>query len=168
MSQEPDLEISKSERKRRHKALQSFVADLAESPDSQINRLGFPNDILEEIREIRKMSKSARNRQVGFVSKKMDRELDYETINIARQTFDAFKHPTAAANSHFHKLEAWRESLINGDTALLEQVVEDFGADRQQLRRMIRDANRQREKDQSPIASRQLFQYLRKLSENTL
>ena len=166
MTQEKDLEVSKSELKRRHKALQSFVSDLVEAPESQIVRLGLPEDILEEIRSARKMTKSARNRQIGFVSKKMDRELDYDVIKQANQTFDAFKHPAAAANSHFHQLESWRESLVNGDTSLIDQLVDQFGADRQQLRRMIRDVIKQKESDQAPTASRQLFQYLRKISES--
>ncbi|MBX2869133.1 MAG: DUF615 domain-containing protein [Acidiferrobacterales bacterium] len=165
MVQDTDTEISKSERKRRHKALQDFVSDLTEAPENQLARIGFDEAILEEIRTARKMTKSARNRQIGFISKKMDRELDYITIESARQTFEAFKHPSAAANAHFHQLENWRESLINGDRSLLERLVNEFNADRQQLRRLIREANKQMEFDQTPTASRQLFQYLRKLSE---
>ncbi len=157
---------SKSERKRLHKALQDFVSALIEAPENQLTRLGLPEDVLEEIRSARKMTKSARNRQIGYISKKIDREIQQETINIARQTFDAFKHPSAAANAHFHQIEKWRDSLTSGDTALLEWLVSEHNADRQLLRRGIRDANKQREANKPPVASRQLFQYLRKLSES--
>jgi len=156
---------SKSERKRRHKALQDFVTALIEAPENQLIRLGLPDDVLDEIRSARKMTKSARNRQIGYISKKIDREIDQETIDSARQTYDAFKHPSAAANTHFHQIEKWRDSLISGDTALLESLVDEHSADRQLLRRTIRDANKQRETGKPPVASRQLFQYLRKLCE---
>lgn len=166
MSNDQEETLSKSERKRQHKALQDFVSALTEAPENQLIRLGLPEDVLDEVRSARKMSKAARNRQIGYISKKVDREVDQETLATAHQTFTAFKHPSAAANAHFHQLEKWRDALISGDNALLENLVSKYGADRQRLRRLIRDANNQGETGKAPVASRQLFQYLRKHYEN--
>lgn len=66
-----------------------------------------------------------------------------------------------------HKLEALRNQLLeNGDNAI-EDVIRLFPlADRQQLRTLIRNCKKEREANKPAKAYRQLFQYLKTLSES--
>jgi len=71
----------------------------------------------------------------------------------------------AEARRDFHRLEAWRDRLLaEGDAALPELLAEFPGADRQQLRQLIRNAHRERAAQKPPRAARLLFRYLRELA----
>ena len=64
------------------------------------------------------------------------------------------------------RLEALRERLLDeGDAALGEILAEFPAADRQRLRSLTRQAQSERASSKPPKASRQLFRYLRELSE---
>jgi ribosome-associated protein len=63
-----------------------------------------------------------------------------------------------------HKLEEWRDRLIrDGDNALGEALETFPNADRQQLRQMIRQAQKETEQNKPPKTARTLFRYLRDL-----
>jgi len=158
-------EPSKSERKRHHKSLQDFVRQLIDAADSQVSRLGLPETVIEEINQARAMTRTALKRQIGFISKMMGRVLTTEEIEEAKQVFSSLQLPAASANAHFHLLEAWRDRLLAGDQELVEKLVAEFDADRQQIRQLVRLSNRETETEASPRSARQLFQYLRKISE---
>ena len=74
----------------------------------------------------------------------------------------------AGSRSHvtqFHKLEQWRERLIEGDNHVLDEIFARFpGVDRQHLRHLTRKAITEREKSpEPPLQYRKLFQYLKSL-----
>ena len=162
-SDSADAGISKSEAKRQHKALQEFVKELIDTATTQVAQLDLPEDIENEIASARKMSRSALKRQIGFIAKKMDRELERETIEQAVERLASLKRPAALANARFHLLERWRDSLIRGDDELLETLCNEHGAERQRLRQLVRLARREEHADTHSGAARLLFQYLKSL-----
>lgn len=69
------------------------------------------------------------------------------------------------ATARHHRLERWRERLIvEGDGALSEFLAAHPLADRQQLRTLIRAAQRDRERGR-PDAQRKLFRFLREIPD---
>ncbi|MGI9318495.1 MAG: ribosome biogenesis factor YjgA [bacterium] len=151
---------SKTAVKREYKSVQEFVRGLLEISDSQLKKLPLSDFIREEIDRARSMSKSALKRQIGFISKNMAEE----PVEAAREKLAALKQPHAQANAHFHQLEAWRNQLIGGDDSVIETLVNQHQADRQRIRQLVRNAAQEAQRQQPPRASRQLFQYLRKIT----
>jgi ribosome-associated protein len=69
------------------------------------------------------------------------------------------------ATARHHRLERWRERLIvEGDGALSEFLATHPLTDRQQLRTLIRAAQRDRERGR-PDAQRKLFRFLREIPD---
>ena len=67
----------------------------------------------------------------------------------------------------FHRIEAWRDQLIDGDGALLENILERYpDADRQRLGQLARSARREKAKGLPAKSARKLFRYLKDLSQN--
>ncbi|RIQ15764.1 DUF615 domain-containing protein, partial [Salmonella enterica] len=56
--------------------------------------------------------------------------------------------------------------IVEGDDAVAEVLILWPNADRQQLRSLIRNAKKEKEGNKPPKSARQIFQYLRELSEN--
>ena len=70
------------------------------------------------------------------------------------------------ATALLHRLEKWRNELIAGDNEALEEVFAAFpNADRQHLRQLVRNAQKEEEAGKPPKSSRELFRYLRGLQE---
>ncbi|WP_253283421.1 ribosome biogenesis factor YjgA, partial [Cedecea davisae] len=68
--------------------------------------------------------------------------------------------------SLFHKLEALRDRLVEeGDEAMAEVLRLYPQADRQQLRVLIRNAQKEKAANKPPKSYRQIFSYLRELAE---
>lgn len=68
----------------------------------------------------------------------------------------------------FHKLEQLRDRLITeGDDVIPEILTLYPHADRQQLRSLVRNAQKEKAANKPPKATRQIFQYLRELAETT-
>lgn len=150
---------SKSALKRAHKAIQDFVQELLDTPDSILNQLPLSGYIVEEIQQARDMKMGARKRQVGFISKCMADE----PIDIARVKLEQLRRPTARANDIFHRIEAMRDALIEGDDTVLESLVRDHGGDRRQLRSLASEARREAEREATPKSARKLFRIIRSL-----
>ena len=63
-----------------------------------------------------------------------------------------------------HRVEAWRERLLDeGDAALGALLDEHPTADRQHLRQLVRNALEERKRNKPPRAYRELFRELRGL-----
>ena len=94
------------------------------------------------------------------------RHIDAEPIQKA---LACLSESSRQASARLHKLEGWRDRLIDeGDTALAELLAEQPQADRQHLRQLIRNALKERSQNRPPRASRELFRYLRELLEGEI
>ena len=88
-------------------------------------------------------------------------------VDPIRQALDKLKNRHNQQVALFHKLEQIRDRLIDdGDDAVAEVLNLWPDADRQQLRSLIRNANKEKEGNKPPKSARLIFQYLRELAEN--
>lgn len=158
---------SKSQLKRERLQLNKLAVDLCELPQKQF--LSIPmNDILQTAvsqgREIR--SHSARKRQIQYIGKLISR-LDENELRAIHHQFDQLRHQSELSKQHFHKLETIRDQLIAGGDQQINDLLSQYPHfQRQQLRLLVRSAQKEKEKDLTPKSARQLFKYLRDVIQN--
>jgi ribosome-associated protein len=161
---DPDAVPSKSEVKRRMLALQDLGEALTQLSDKQLERVPVSDErLLAAILESRNIrSKNARKRHLQFIGKLM-RDIDPEPLQAA---LDALHSPARARNEAFHALEAMRDELLARGPAGVDSVLARWPhADRQQLRQLLLQHQREQQRGKPPAASRKLFRYLRELME---
>ena len=91
------------------------------------------------------------------------RKIDMAPINDALHEIDRGR---SVRDAEFHMIETWRNDLINGKDAPIEEILEKFlEADRQRLRQLVRNARKELHEKKPPKSSRALFQYIKKLAE---
>lgn len=163
MSTDPEDKPSKTQRKREMQRLQALGESLIDLPDSELTAIPVPDVLLEAVRAARRMQKrGALHRQKQYIGRVM-REIDAEPISEYMAGRDDRARLAAA---RFHDVEGWRDRLIAaGDEALEALLARYPGADRQHLRRLMRDAAREREHEAAPRAARELFRYLNSLMD---
>lgn len=156
--------ISRSEIKRELKALQDLAKELVELNDKQLARLPLNDVVMAAVIESRRIHQHiARKRHLKYVAKQL-RELDEEAL---RHGMDVLKDQDKVANARFHHMEKWRDRLIEeGDEAFKAFLDEYPQAERQQIRQLIRNAQKERLGNQAPKSARALFKLIRELIED--
>lgn len=154
-----DAPVSRSELKRQAQDRQALIARVLELAPSEWQRLGFGESARRALAEGRKIKPSgARNRQIKYLAK----ILDDEPLVAAAAFLDDRRTQQLEQNRVFHALERWRERLVDeGDSAMGELLESYPNLDRQQLRTLIRGAQREREAGKPVGAGKKLFRYLR-------
>jgi ribosome-associated protein len=163
-SDAPGDRPSKSQRKRDAHALQELAVSLVDLADSELARIPMPDELRDAVLETRRMTaRGALARQRQYLGRLM-REIDPDPIRDALDEIHARGHAHVA---RFHRLERWRDRLLDeGDTALEELLAEHPQLDAQYLRSLVREGARERRLGHSPRASRALFRYLREQLES--
>ena len=153
--------ISKSQLKREAHALQELGEKLIKLKQSDFNKITLEDGLRDAITAARSMKKyGAIKRQTQFIGKLL-RKMDAEPIQRA---YESVTNHYREDVKQFHKLEEWRDRLLDeGDKALSELINEYPEADRQHLRQMIRNAQKEKTTNKAPRAARELFQYLKSL-----
>jgi len=155
-----ETEKSKSQIKRELLALQDLGRELTELPDKYLVKLPLPDPLLIEIREARNMSRGTRQRQLRYIGGLLA-QADVEAI---RGALHDVLHPTREEVNYFHTIEKLRDELLAGGEHEIDTVIErNPNTDRQQLRRLIRNAKKERDENRPPKSARLLFKYLRDL-----
>ena len=154
---------SKSQLKRESQALQDMGAQLVDMPEGKLQKFNLPENLKEAIYEARRLkSREAKRRHLQYIGKLM-RTADTEVIT---HTLEKMDHQSQTYRQHFAQLENWRDRLIvQGGPAIEEFIQLHPEADRQQLRNLQRQSNRERELKKPPAAARKLFAYLREITE---
>jgi ribosome-associated protein len=156
---------SKSARKRHMLSLQAMGESLLTLTDKQLAQIPIDDEqLLSALRECRQIhSNSARKRQLQFIGKLM-RNIDPAPIEQALQALHKSRQQRATA---FHELEQLREEILAAGASGVELAMARFpAADRQQLRQMVLQHQREQQRQQPPAASRKLFRYLQSLQED--
>lgn len=156
-----DLPPSKSRLKRDADELQLLGKRMTELRPDQQAKLPIDGQLRDAIEEYARIkSNGAKRRHLQYVGKLM-RTADADAI---REVVDRFDSATATHNQLFHEMERWRESLIDGGNDVLQQFIEQHpNADIQHLRQLVRNAQRERQREQAPAQARKLFRYIRDL-----
>ncbi|KQN57916.1 ribosome-associated protein [Erwinia sp. E602] len=154
--------VSKSEIKRDAEELKRLGGEMVDLGSNSLDKLPLDDDLRTAIELAQKIKKEGRRRQMQLIGK-MLRSRDVEPIRTA---LDKLKNRHNQQVSLFHKLEVLRDRLVEqGDDAVAEVLNLYPDADRQQLRAMIRNAQKEKAANKPPKAYRQIFQYLRELAE---
>src|SRR5574340_86188 len=139
---------SKSEKKREMSALQDLGKRLMELSEEQMQGIGVPQELHDALRLARTMkSHSALRRQMQYIGVLM-RRIDPEPVKQAITDMDRGQRHKARA---FQQLERMRDSLIEGDDTVVEEISSRFPeADIQKLRQLVRNARKEKKENQSP------------------
>lgn len=153
--------VSKSQLKRESHALQELGEELVELPAAKLAKIPLPEELAEAVALARRIkARGGRKRQLQYIGKVM-RKIDAEPI---QQALSALKTDAIRETARLHRLEQWRDRLLEeGDTALAELLDEYPAADRQHLRQLMRNAQREKKQNKPPKSARELFRYLREL-----
>lgn len=160
MEDTPDFDDppSKSQRKRDMNALQDIGAELLELNDQQLAGIDLPENLRTAVTEARKLrANGARRRQLQYIGKLM-RQVDPAPI---REKLDGFRSTSAAETARLHRVERWRERLLEDPAAVAEFIAAHPGTDSQQLRTLIRNTAEERARGKPPKNFRALFQMIR-------
>ncbi len=159
-------EKSKSQVKREFLALQDMGARLAELKPDVLARLPL-NDALrkaleESAKHTRHIARKRHNQYLGKLLRGHD-------IDAIQQVLDNFDSSSREYNNRFHRLERWRDRLLDeGDEALQQLMLEYPDIDSQHIRGLVRHAQHERAREKPPAAARKLFKYLREMAEQNL
>jgi ribosome-associated protein len=165
MNEELDAEpTSKTKRKAEMDELQDIGVRLVGLSKERLAKLDLPERLLDAVNEAKRITANgATRRQKQYIGSLM-REVDVAPIVDQLQRWDG-KH--TAENAYFHQLERWRDRLIADERLVSEWMIKYPQTDSQQLRTLIRNAQREQSANKAPKSSRALFILLRENSESS-
>ncbi|MFC0678996.1 ribosome biogenesis factor YjgA [Lysobacter korlensis] len=158
------LDSSRSQNRREALEVLGLGQKLVALTDAQLAKLPVPESLLPHIRECRRITAHiAHKRQLAYLAKQMRRE-DDETLEAIRDALDEHGDAARREVAAMHRVEAWRERLIDeGDAALAALLDEHPAADRQHIRQLVRNSIDERTRNKPPRAYRELYRELRLL-----
>jgi len=153
---------SRTQMKNEARALQKIGEQLVALPPDQFAGIDIANELREAIIEAGKIkSHGARRRQLQYIGTLM-RDIDPEPIQNALENIRFGDHQKLLA---FKKIEKWRDELKQGNSALIEEILNNCpDAERQRLTQLARNARNEYEAKKGVKSSRLLFRYLRQVS----
>lgn len=154
-----DSRQSKTQRKQQMHALQALGEKIIALDDTQRARLPLSDEMLAAVEETARIrSHEGRRRHMQYVGKVMRGE-DLAAIQAA---FEAIEQKKLQRDHGLQRLEKWRERLIDSGNEALEAFISEYpDVDRQALRQLIRNAQRERSHDKPPASARKLFRLIR-------
>ena len=149
---------SKTQRKREMHELQALGARLVELNAEQLEQIGLPEDLREAVQFAQRTTKhEARRRQMQYIGKLM-RSVDPAPIREKLKIWDGV---SAEHTAQQHRVERWRDRLLEDESALDELVRAHPGIDGRHLRSLARKAREERASGTAPRAFRELFRALK-------
>jgi ribosome-associated protein len=149
---------SKTERKRVMHELQALGERLIGLNSEQLAAIALPENLLEAVEQARRITKhEARRRQLQYIGRLM-RAVDPEPIREKLKIWDGVSTEETA---RVHRIERWREKLLEDESGLGALVQVHPGIDTRLLRALVRNAREERNSGRPPRAYRELFRALR-------
>ncbi|MDL5026306.1 ribosome biogenesis factor YjgA [Vibrio sp. 10N.222.51.C8] len=160
---EPEEEIiwvSKTEMKTDMDALQKLGEELVGLKPSVLDKFPLSEDLAQAIKDAQRFKNEAKRRQLQYIGKVM-RNVDPEPIQAA---LDKVRNKHSQATAELHKLEQLRDRVVAEGDAAISEVMDMYPeADRQRLRQLARQANKEKSANKPAKASREIFQILKEL-----
>ena len=151
---------SKTQRKREMHELQGLGARLVELNSEQIAAIGLPEDLRDAIEFAKRTTKhEARRRQMQYIGRLM-RSVDPAPIREKLKVWDGL---SAEHTAQQHRVERWRDRLLENDAAIDELLRAHPGIDARRLRALARKAREERNAGTPLRAYRDLFRALREI-----
>ena len=151
---------SKTQKKREAHSLQKLGEKLVQLSKAQIKEIDIPEEVLDALNLARTIkSHEGLRRQVQFIGSLM-RKIDSDSI---QQAVDQIEQGNYKKALEFKETEQWRDQLISGNNDLMNEILNQYDADRQQLSQLVRNARKEDGSNKPPKSSRILFRYLREI-----
>ena len=158
--EEVDLPPSKTKIKKQMIELQDIGEQLVALSKDQLKEVDIPENLRDAIHEAKRITKfGAIKRQMQYIGRLM-RNVDPAPI-IAK--LEVWSGKSSQHIAYMHRVERWRERLLENDSALTELLAEYPEADAQRLRTLIRNALKEKELAKPPKSYREIFQVLREI-----
>ncbi len=158
--QEEIIWVSKSEIKRDAEDLKQLGEKLVNLTKANLTKVPLDDSLKDAIELAQRLQKEARRRQLQYIGKLL-RSINAEPI---REALEKIENKHNQQQAMLHKLEILRDELIvKGDAALTDLLNEYPSADRQQLRNLIRAAQKEKEQNKPSKAYREIYQILKTL-----
>ena len=158
--QEEIIWVSKSEIKRDAEDLKQLGEKLGNLTKANLTKVPLDDSLKDAIELAQRLQKEARRRQLQYIGKLL-RSIDAEPI---REALEKIENKHNQQQAMLHKLEILRDELVaKGDVALTDLLNEHPSADRQQLRNLIRAAQKEKEQNKPSKAYREIYQILKTL-----
>ncbi|WP_047541309.1 ribosome biogenesis factor YjgA [Methylotenera versatilis] len=160
---EPLIEpISKTKLKAEADAQQAIGKKLINLSKDKLIKLDLPEALFDAVMEAKRLTANgAVRRQLQYIGRLMR---DVDNAPIVEQ-LSAWEGKNTQENARFHTMERWRARLIAEPNALSEFLTKFPQADIQQIRTLIRNAQREATAEKPPKSSRELFKLIREISE---
>ena len=131
---------------------------------ARLNEVSLSEALRDAVSKAQSMKRTALQRQIKLIAGLM-RDVDEEVV---RGELDKIDQPHKEDVKALHEVEGWRDALLAGNDGLLNDLVQQFEfADRQKLRQLVRNANKESAQNKPPKSARLLFKYLSELRANT-
>ena len=158
--QEEIIWVSKSEIKRDAEDLKQLGEKLVNLTKANLTKVPLDDSLKDALELAQRLQKEARRRQLQYIGKLL-RSIDAEPI---REALEKIENKHNQQQAMLHKLEILRDELVaKGDVALTDLLNEHPSADRQQLRNLIRAAQKEKEQNKPSKAYREIYQILKTL-----
>lgn len=152
---------NKTQQKKEIAALFALAEEISQLSPEQISTLSLPEIMQKAIVEVSGMpQKGARKRQLKFIAGQFHK-MDMQPVS---EKLAHFKNQSAHAIREHHVAERWRDKLLaDGDAALTELLAEYPDVDRQELRQLLRNAQKEQDQGKPPKSYRLLYRHLKNL-----
>jgi len=157
-----DTPISKTQLKAEADAQQDLGVRLSALPKDKLLKLDLPDTVLTAILDTKKITANGATRRHKQYLGRLMREIDNAPILEQLARWDG-KH--TAENAYFHGLENWRDRMIADALVLSEFIAKYPKTDIQQLRTLIRNAQKELASGKPPKSSREIFKILREVTQ---
>lgn len=152
---------SKTKLKAEADAQQALGVRLSELPKDKLAQLNLPEALLTAVLESKKITANGAIRRHRQYLGRLMRDID--TTPILDQ-FSRWDNKNAAENAYFHGLERWRDRLLTEPEALSEFIARYPNTDSQQLRTLVRNAQKEAGANKPPKSRREIFRLLREIT----
>jgi ribosome-associated protein len=150
--------LNRSQQKREIQMLLALGKNLSRLDEIALGKMELPQELFQALLDVQAMKHGAEKRQFKLICK-MLRQINTESL---QETIDNLEHKKADQDKNFHRIEYWRDRLIEeGQTAMTEFMAKYPQADAGQIRQLIRNANKELTANKPPKSSKALFRYLR-------
>ncbi|MCP4745088.1 MAG: DUF615 domain-containing protein [Desulfobacteraceae bacterium] len=156
---EPVEKISRTKKKKQALELQQLGEKLVSISLSQLEGLNLSEELRQAIEDAKHIkSHEARRRQMQYIGSLMRSE----DVELIRSALDSIFLQSYEQTRRFKQLEQWRDELLSGDLDRLDLLIKEHPQlNRQQLKQLIRNAEKEARLQQPPKSSRKLFRCLR-------
>lgn len=155
-------EQSRSQIKRDFRALKELAIQLAALSKGQLSAIPLAEETRAAVLAAQGMARNALHRHYRYLSSL----LAEEDVAAVRAALSGALQPHVEDVAKLHEAERWRDTLLSGEENQLATFVALYpDCDRAHVRRLVRNARRELELDKPPESARELFRYVRRLSD---